>query len=62
MTLGTTGFEKYPDAVAASPANVHDATCLPDLLHGEETRSWGDSAYQGQGEVIRVSRRIYVCR
>ena len=27
--------------------------CLPDLLHGEETRLWGDSAYQGQTEVIR---------
>jgi transposase, IS5 family len=26
---------------------------LPDLLHGEETLVWGDSAYQGQGEVIR---------
>jgi len=26
---------------------------LPDLLHGEETRVWGDGAYQGQTEVIR---------
>ncbi len=39
-------------AVVATPANVHDATCLPALLHGEETRIWGDSAYQGQGQVI----------
>jgi hypothetical protein len=38
---------------AATAANVHDATVLPDLLHGEETRVWGDQAYQGQGEVIR---------
>ncbi len=27
--------------------------CLPDLLHGEETRVWGDSAYQGQTKVIQ---------
>jgi len=26
---------------------------LPDLLHGEETRVWGDRAYQGQTEVVR---------
>ena len=26
---------------------------LGDLLHGNETRVWGDSAYTGQKEVIR---------
>jgi IS5 family transposase len=26
---------------------------LPDLLHGEETRVWGDQAYRGQTAVIR---------
>jgi hypothetical protein len=26
---------------------------LSDLLHGEETRVWGDGAYQGQTQVIR---------
>ena len=26
---------------------------LPYLLHGQETRVWGDSAYSGQTEVIR---------
>ena len=44
---------KVIHAVAATPANVHDSLCLPDLLHGEETRVWGDSAYQGQREVTR---------
>ena len=34
-------------------ANVSDAAMLPDLLHGEETRVWGDGAYQGQPAVIR---------
>jgi len=40
-------------SVAATAANVHDSRVLPDLLHGGETRVWGDSAYAGQGEVIR---------
>ena len=26
---------------------------LPKLLHGKETRVWGDAAYSGQREVIR---------
>lgn len=51
--IGVDSKTKLIHAVAATPANVHDATCLPDLLHGEETRVWGDSAYQGQGEIIR---------
>jgi hypothetical protein len=25
---------------------------LPNLLHGEETRVWGDQAYRGQRDVI----------
>jgi len=37
----------------ASAANVHDATVLPVLLHGEETRFWGDQTYRGQTDVIR---------
>ena len=26
---------------------------LPELLHGEETRVWGDQTYRGQTDVIR---------
>ena len=36
-----------------TPANVADATVLPELLHGEETKVWGDQAYRGQRAVIR---------
>src|ERR1035441_4545720 len=39
--------------VVATAANVADSTVLADLLHGEETRVWGDQAYRGQTEVIR---------
>lgn len=42
-------------SVAATAANVHDAHCLEDLLHGEETRVWGDSAYSSQREAIRAA-------
>jgi IS5 family transposase len=34
-------------------ANAHDSQLLEDLLHGEETRVWGDSAYSGQKDVLR---------
>ncbi|MFL5269187.1 MAG: hypothetical protein ACJ8AH_21790 [Stellaceae bacterium] len=29
-------------AAVAMPANVADGIVLPDLLHGNETRVWGD--------------------
>src|SRR5947207_3166589 len=32
---------------------LYDSVVMPDLLHGEETRVWGDQAYRGQSEVIR---------
>ena len=28
---------------------------LPDLLHGEERKVWGDGGYQGQTEAIRAA-------
>jgi len=40
-------------SVVATAANVHDSEVLGDLLHGEETRVWGDQAYLGQSKVIR---------
>lgn len=39
-------------SVAETAANVHDSQVLPELLHGQETRVWGDSAYSGQREVL----------
>ena len=52
--IGVDSKTKVIHAVVATAANVHDATILPDLLHGGETRVWGDSAYQGQEAVIRA--------
>jgi IS5 family transposase len=44
---------KLIHTAVVTPANVADATVLPELLHGEETKVWGDQAYCGQSEVIR---------
>jgi IS5 family transposase len=53
--IGVDSRTKVIHAVVATAANVHDSHCLPDLLHGEERKVWGDSAYQGQSEVIAAS-------
>ena len=52
--VGVDSKSKVIHSVVATAANVHDSQILPDLLHGEETRVWGDSAYRGQREVIRT--------
>jgi transposase, IS5 family len=51
--IGVDSKTKVIHAVVATAANVHDATILPDLLHGDETRVWGDQAYKGKAAVIR---------
>jgi IS5 family transposase len=53
--FGVDSRTKLIHAAAATPANVADSTVLPDLLHGNETRVWGDQAYRGQRAVIRES-------
>ena len=40
-------------SVVATAANVADSAVLEDLLHGQETRVYGDQAYKGQAERIR---------
>ena len=51
--IGVDSQTKLIHSVVATAANVADSTVLPDLLHGEETRVWGDQAYRGQRDVIR---------
>lgn len=50
--IGVDSRSKLIHSVIATAANVHDSQILPDLLHGNETRVWGDSAYTGQKEAI----------
>lgn len=42
--------------MVATAANVHDSLVLPDLLHSEETRVWGDSVYARQNRLLRAPR------
>jgi IS5 family transposase len=51
--VGVDSQTKLIHSVAATAANAADCTMLPHLLHGEETRVWGDQAYRGQSEVLR---------
>jgi IS5 family transposase len=51
--FGVDSRSKLIHAVVATPANAADSTVLADLLHGKETRVWGDQAYRGQRAVIR---------
>lgn len=51
--IGVDSRTKRIHSVAATAANGHDRQVLPDLLHGQETRVGGDSAYSGQRDVIQ---------
>jgi IS5 family transposase len=51
--VGVDSKTKLIHTALVTPANVGDATVLPELLHGEETRVWGDQAYRGQRDVIQ---------
>jgi IS5 family transposase len=46
--FGVDSRTKLIHAAIATPANVADGVVLPQLLHGNETRVWGDQAYRGQ--------------
>jgi transposase, IS5 family len=51
--VGVDSKSKIIHAVVATAANVADSQVMDDLLHGDETRVWGDQAYRGQTDVIR---------
>ena len=52
--IGVDSKAKIVHSFVATPANVHDSRVLGGLLHGAETRVWGDSAYRGKTAVIRA--------
>ena len=53
--VGVDSKTKLIHTVLASAANVADALALPHLLHGRETRVWGDQAYRGQKVAMRAA-------
>ena len=50
--IGVDNQTKLIHSVAVTAANVHDSQLLGDLLHGDETHVWGDSAYAGQKKLL----------
>lgn len=52
--VGVDSKTKLIHTILASAANVHDRDALPHLLHGRETRVWGDQGYQGQSATIHA--------
>jgi IS5 family transposase len=52
--IGVDSKECIVHSVCTTAASVSDVHMLPDLLHGNEKKVWGDGGYQGQGEVIRA--------
>lgn len=53
--VGVDSKEKLVHSVEMSPASDHDSQMVSELRHGDETKVWGDSAYQGQKEAIKAA-------
>ena len=51
--IGVDSKTKMIHSVSVTAANTHDSQVLEDLLHGNETRVYGDSAYAGQKKVLQ---------
>lgn len=43
-------------SASVTAANVHDSHEVPNLLHGKETRLYGDSAYRGKAQRERLKK------
>lgn len=53
--FGVDSSTKLIHAVVVTAANTADGSVVGDLLHGQETRVWGDKAYDGQREAIAAA-------
>jgi IS5 family transposase len=51
--IGVDSKQGVVHSVGTSAANVADMHMLPDLLHGAETKVWGNGGYQGQTKAIK---------
>ena len=52
LHIGVDSQTGLSHSAVVTPANVHDKHPLPDLLHGNEQRVYGDSAYASQKALI----------
>lgn len=53
LHIGVDSQSGLTHSAVVTAANVHDKHPLPDLLHGQERRVYGDSAYASQKSLIR---------
>ena len=51
--VGVDSKTKLVHSVGGDGGQCRRRTVLPELLHGKETKVWGDQAYRGQTEAIR---------
>ncbi len=54
LHIGTDSQTGLVHSASVTAANVHDSHQVPKLLHGEETRFYGDSAYRGKDQRERL--------
>ncbi len=52
LHIGVDSQSGLTHSAVVTPANVHDKHPLPELLHGQERRVYGDSAYASQKKLI----------
>ena len=52
LHIGVDSKSGLAHSAVVTAANVHDKHPLPDLLHGNEERIWGDCAYASQRKLI----------
>lgn len=51
--VGVDSKQGIVHSLCSTAASVADKHMLPDLLHGNERKVWGDGAYQGQSKALR---------
>jgi IS5 family transposase len=54
LHIGVDSQSGLVHSASVSAGNVHDSQELPNLLHAEETRLYGDSAYRGEKQRERL--------
>ncbi len=54
LHIGVDSASGLIHSASVTAANVHDRHEVPNLLHGNETRSYGDSAYRGKEQRERL--------
>jgi len=53
--IGVDSKEGIVHSVCSTAASVSDVHMLPELLHGDEKKVWGDAGYQGQTDAIHAA-------